>query len=426
MSSAHDTRTVLITIEEIPPRREDWRTYQQRVEERLEPVRHQAAQTAGLELAPLLAANALYGQATEEAVRRVRTGVLGPGVSLIEWGEELPGGQMHGAVREVGLGKGTSTASPCRFGLTGRDVLVAVLDSGIDAHHPFLEIAAAVSTCPEPAGVPGWHGTHCAGLIASRSPRYPGLAPGVRLLDVKVSRAGGWLHPAWLARGIDAALDAKADILSISVGINRLPTSANGHGWHCPNGRCLLCRAVDHAALLGALVVVAAGNEHLRVRGLRDRGVALPPAVELLCPGGARRALAVGALETWPAVRFWPHSSRGPCGSGRPQLAAPGVDLTSTVPSQKNGHTLDSLLHFGTGSGTSMAAAVTAGAAALVHERRRTAGLSLSPRSIHRELLARSLPLRSPEGTLSRRLDLSSLDRTGSLPQRGTCRISPT
>ncbi|HKI02906.1 MAG TPA: S8 family serine peptidase [Thermoanaerobaculia bacterium] len=411
MSGTGEARTILLAIEEIPPwPGESWRAYGHRVAQRLTPLRHRAEQAAGLELTPLLAANGFCGQATEEAILRIRAGVLGPEVSLIEWGEELPGGQMHSAVREVGLGRGAGVASPGHNYLTGRGVSVAVLDSGIDARHPWLAVEGAVSTCPEPAGVPGWHGTHCAGLIASRSPRYLGLAPGVRLLDVKVSRAGGWLHPAWFARGIDAALDLNADILSISLGFNRLPANvANGHGWNCADGRCLLCRAVDHAVLVGTLVVAAAGNEHLRVRGLRNRGVELQPAAELLCPASARRALAVGALETWPKVRLWPHSSWGRRGSDRPELLAPGVDLASTVPVREDGRVLDNFALFGTGTGTSAAAAVTAGAAALIRERRCAAGLSPSPRAIRRELLARCLPLLSPDGRPSRRLDLSSL-----------------
>ena len=409
MSCTGESRTILLAAEAIPPRRgEGWLAYRQRVAERLEPVRRHAARAAGLDLVPLFAANALSCDAPEAAVRSIRAGVLGPGVSLVQWGDELQGGQMLGAVREVGLDGGAGVLFPPVAGLTGRGVSVAVLDSGIDARHPCLEVAAAVSTCPEPTGVPGWHGTHCAGLIASRSTRYPGLAPDARLLDVKVSRAGGWLHPAWLARGIDAALDAEAHILSISVGINRLPASvAEGHGWECLGGRCLLCRAVDHAVLLGALVVAAAGNEHLVVRGLRDRGMPLPPAAELLCPGGARGALAVGALETWPAVRLWPHSSRG--GSGQPALAAPGVAIASTVPVREDGPVPSSLALFGTGAGTSVAAAITAGAAALIRQRRRASGLSLTPRSLRRELLARCHPPRFPDGIPVPRLDLSSL-----------------
>ena len=417
MYDTGDAQAILLAVEEVPPLRgESWSFYRLRVQESLEPVRDRAARALDLALAPLFAANALYGQATDEAIHQIRAGVLGPGVTLIEWGEGglLPGGHAFDNVSmfepEDADAAVSDAAVPGYGGSAGHGVTVAVLDSGIDACHPCLDVAAASSTCPEPAGVPGWHGTHCAGLIASRSMKYPGLAPGVRLLDIKVSRADGWLHPVGLARGIDAALDAKADILSISVGINRLPASlAGGHGWSCPDGGCLLCRAVNHAVLLGALVVAAAGNEHLRVRGLRARGVTLPPAAELLCPGGARRALAVSALETWPAVQLWPRSSRRPGKSNQPGLAAPGVGLTSTIPVPKTGREPDPLTLFGTGTGTSMAAAVTAGAAALICERRRAAGLSTSPHFVLGELFARCPPLLPPVGAPSRRLDVRTL-----------------
>jgi serine protease AprX len=411
MDITGDTRAILLAVDEVLPLRgESWSSYRLRVQEGLKPVRHRAARSLGVELAPLCASCALYGQATDDAIHQIRAGVLGPEVTLIEWGDGwVPGGNALGEISMLEPGD-TGATVPGHGGSTGRGVSVAVLDSGIDASHPCLDVAAAHSTCPEPAGVPGWHGTHCAGLIASSSAMYPGLAPGVRLLDIKVSRADGWLHPVGLARGIDAALDANADILSISVGINRLPANLGGNGWNCIDGSCLLCRAVNHAVLLGTLVVAAAGNEHLRVRSLRARGATLPAAAELLRPGGARRALAVSALETWPVVQLWPHSSRRLDRSMGPGLAAPGVELTSTVPVPKTGRELNPLTLFGTGTGTSMAAAVTAGAAALICERRRAAGLSTSPHSILKELLARCPPLLPPVSAPSRRLDVHSLD----------------
>src|SRR4028119_565316 len=263
MDVTDDTRAILLAVDEVSPLRgESWSSYRLRAEEGLEPVRRRAARSVGVELTPLCAAYALHGQATDDAIHQIRAGILGPGVTLIEWGEGLvPGGN---ALREISTLEpgGTGATVPGHGGSTGHGVSVAVLDSGIDASHPCLDVAAAYSTCPEPAGVPGWHGTHCAGLIASRSAKYPGLAPGVCLLDIKVSRADGWLHPVGLARGIDVALDANADILSISVGINRLPANFSGNGWNCIDGSCVLCRAVNHAVLLGTLVVTAAGNEH--------------------------------------------------------------------------------------------------------------------------------------------------------------------
>lgn len=313
---------------------------------------------------------------------------------------------MDDVVLEIGLADAFAASRE----LSGRGVTVAVLDSGIDARHPCLDVADAVSTCSEPRDVPGRHGTHCAGIIASRSREHPGVAPGVRLLDVKVASAGGLTSPGWLARGIDEALDRGADILSISFGLNRFPsTSPGGHGWICDDGRCVLCQAVDHAASCGALVVAAVGNGHLRARALRREGLDLPAGVELLCPGQAKGALAVGALDKAPfAERLYPPSSRGPAGHGspKPDLVAPGVDVVSTLP-------LPDLS--GYGSGTSVAAAVVSGALALLLERRRARGLPCSPAEIRYELLHQCVrPLDAalcPDGAGAGALDLSGLRR---------------
>lgn len=309
---------------------------------------------------------------------------------------------MEDVLLEIGLASVFQTPRE----LSGRGVTLAVLDSGIDASHPFLDVADAVSTCAEPRGVPGRHGTHCAGIIASRSIEHPGIAPDVRLLDIKVADAGGVTGPDWLIRGIDEALDRGADILSISVGLNRFPrTSPGGHGWVCEGGRCVLCQAVDHAAACGALVVAAVGNEHLHARGLAREGGDLPDDIELLCPGQARGALAVGTLDKAPfSGRLEPRSSRGRTGDGalKPDLVAPGVDVLSTVP-------MPARLGFGRGS--SVATAVVAGALALLVERRRALGLSCAPAEVRRELLQSCVrPLDA-----GRVLDLSRLTRGGSL-----------
>ena len=77
-------------------------------------------------------------------------------------------------------------------GVTGAGVTVAVLDTGIDVLHPFFAgaIVACVSTMggletPECVDTDG-HGTHVAGIVASRSAQYTGVAPGASLAAVRV------------------------------------------------------------------------------------------------------------------------------------------------------------------------------------------------------------------------------------------------
>jgi subtilisin family serine protease len=244
-------------------------------------------------------------------------------------------------------------------------------------------------------------------VIASRSSLCPGVAPGVRLLDVKVARANGSTSPGWLAKGVDAALNLRADVFSISFGLNHLPVRfPNGHGWMCPASQCILCRAVEHAVALGAIVVAAAGNEHLRFQALRKQGAELGGGVELLCPGRARAALTVGALRKEPRRRLYAQTSRDL--SGKPEVLAPGIEVTSTIPTDGGGTEVDPHTLFGIGSGTSVATAVVAGGAALVIESLRRAGQPCTPSVVRRALLGYCIDSGELDGTPV--LNLARLD----------------
>lgn len=340
---------------------------------------------------PLLAAGGLCGEATGAQLAEINRGALGAQLTVVKWKGSAANGTTARTVGDVG-----SFAATCRR--PGQRTRVAVLDTGIDAHHPFLDVAASLSTCPEPAARPGRHGTHCAGVIASRSAERPGVAPTAQLLSVKVARTSGWLEPSWLAMGIDAALDLDPHVVSISCGINRLPPSLpDGHGWNCSRSDCLLCRAVDCAVACGVVVVAAAGNLGLSGRRFSVGDEPRGRCNELLCPGQARGAITVGALNVgWP-VRRWGASSRGTTvvsGRSKPDILAPGVEVTSTVPTTDEEPGSHELGWFGAATGTSVATAAVAGAAALVIERYEAEGRSWSPQQVRRDLLERySRPL---------------------------------
>jgi serine protease AprX len=177
------------------------------------------------------------------------------------------------------------------------------------------------------------------------------------------------------------------------------------HQWECPDGHCLLCRAVDHAVACGAIVVAAAGNLHRRTAESR-------PPTELLCPAQARSALTVGAVESLSFPKLYNPSSRGPTAydQPKPNLVAPGGGVLSTVPAIP-GEQRDSAL-FKRESGTSVASAVVAGAVALLIEKRQREGKAWTPEEIHEELLSRyvrRLAGQPPEAVGG--LDLSALSQ---------------
>lgn len=368
---------------QLPDRRphagETWPEYRQRVGGELQLLN---AAVCADEATPLALAGALAVHLPPEQARAMA------GVDAFETVELDPvfvPTAMDDAVGDVGL----PSFRGRHAGLTGDGVRVAVLDSGIDTAHPFLRVHESVETCGESWLIPGRHGTHCAGSIASLDPVFPGIAPDVTLLNVKVLDASGRGPHTDVVKGMERALDLQADILSVSLAFNHLPTwSDRGHGWACADGRCPLCLAVDNTVSFGAFVCVAAGNEHARAEALRGIGHGGSFDTELGCPGQARGAFTVGALtkRTFLAADF---SSRGPTAYGlsKPDLAAPGVNVTSTapVPRLPDGSLTSQPQRgelFARMSGTSMATPIVAGAAALVVEMLRQQGSAVTPATI--------------------------------------------
>ena len=256
---------------------------------------------------------------------------------------------------------------------TGQGIRVAILDTGIDKNHPALagKVVDEVSTVPnEGVNVPGSHGTHCAGIVASQDSFRRGVAPDADLINVKVLTAWGSGQPDWVENGMTEAYQRGADVVSLSLGWSHIY-----HAWQCDDGRCPLCRAAQTLVDLGVVVVVAAGNEN-------DQAANSTPPVDtsLRCPGQCRDVITVGAVDNVKDLAYF--SSVGPpsyyegwtlnfhfwfCLNlhipipgepwwTKPDLCAPGVNITSTV--LNNGW--DSM------SGTSMAAPHVAGVAALV------------------------------------------------------------
>jgi subtilisin family serine protease len=241
------------------------------------------------------------------------------------------------------------------FGADGRDITVAILDSGIDKNHPALlgKVVDEISTSGEAVAIPGNHGTHVAGTVASNDPVHRGVAPMARLINIKVLTAAGFGAPANVIQGLEQAVRRGARVANLSLGWSEV-----FHGWVCNDADCILCQAADNASRLGVTVVVAAGNEG-------NAGAKPPFAIRH--PGAARRVITVGAVDK--AKVLAPFSSLGPS-SGRlspgsalrltkPDLSAPGVAIMSSVLGGG----------FAAFNGTSMASPHVAGLVALVLQR---------------------------------------------------------
>jgi len=220
--------------------------------------------------------------------------------------------------------------------LDGRGVTVAVVDTGIAPHR---DLGGRIRDGKDFTGTgshrdDNGHGTHVAGIVGARGESVRGVAPGASFLSVKVLDGQGSGSFEGVIDGIMWAVEQGADVLNLSLG-----------GGHRCGGGCPVCRSVTWASGQGAVVCVAAGNSGLG-----------RSTVE--CPGAARGILTVGAVTKNRKIAGF--SSRGPTADGRakPDVVAPGVNITSLSHLSGNGYVSK--------SGTSMAAPHVAGAAALL------------------------------------------------------------
>ncbi|WP_104820861.1 S8 family serine peptidase [Kitasatospora sp. MMS16-BH015] len=209
----------------------------------------------------------------------------------------------------------------------GDGVIVAVIDSGVEANHQDLSGSVLPGYDPDGEGLntnpTDPHGTGMAGLIVghghgSREGAL-GLAPGAKVLPIFKSSEG---HRDAVPEDIRWAVDHNAKVINISLASD--------------NQNAKLADAVSYAAQHDVLIVAGSGN---------DGGHVLSPANE---PG----VLAVGAVDKTNAI--WNKSSYGP----EIMLTAPGVDIVSTGPCDGGQYCI--------GDGTSNATAYVSAAAALV------------------------------------------------------------
>jgi len=213
---------------------------------------------------------------------------------------------------------------------TGGPIVVAVLDSGVDAEHPDLagKVLPGYNALNSSANTrdDNGHGTAVAGLIAANTDNNAGIAGlcwECRLLPVKVVDARGVGNDASLAIGIFWATENGARVINMSLG---------GEG----DSR-LLREAVDYAAGRGVVLVAASGNE-------RQAGNLVT------YPAAYPNVIAVGATGNDDSVTGFSNTG------DYLDLAAPGVGLWTTLPGGR----------YGPPNGTSFSSPYVAAAAALV------------------------------------------------------------
>lgn len=245
-------------------------------------------------------------------------------------------------------------------GLSG--VLVAVVDSGVDADHPDLRnrIAYARSFVGGSATTDTQgHGTFVSGLIAAELNNVEGIA-GIafpaQLVVAKVVRPDGTVSLEAEARAIRWAVDQGARVINLSFGGVRDPFRRR-RDTYSP----LEASAIEYAVRKGAVVVAAVGNG--------DQAPAMP-WLYAGYPAALPHVIGVSAVAKDGSVPLF--SNRDAVYN---DLAAPGTEIVSTLPetmtSQRStcleqGYSPCGPLEYRRAEGTSFAAPQVAAAAALL------------------------------------------------------------
>ncbi|MFG2644944.1 S8 family serine peptidase [Streptomyces sp. NPDC048370] len=265
---------------------------------------------------------------------------LGAGVEKL-WLDGRVKASLKESVPLIGAGEAWAA------GYNGKGVKVAVLDTGIDVNHPDLAglIDGTASFVPgEGITDVNGHGTHVAGTIvgsgAASGGDEKGVAPGADLYVGKVlGGPEGSGQDSWVMAGMQWAAESGADVVNMSLG-DSYPT----------DGSDPMSQTVDAlSAQYGTLFVIAAGNSG-------------PESIS--APGAAASALTVAATDKQDRLASF--SSTGPLahsGGMKPDIAAPGVDITAARSQEMTGGG-EGL--YRTISGTSMATPHVAGAAAIL------------------------------------------------------------
>ncbi|AEV88976.1 peptidase S8/S53 subtilisin kexin sedolisin [Actinoplanes sp. SE50/110] len=219
----------------------------------------------------------------------------------------------------------------------GSGVTVAVIDSGVDAHHPDLDgqvLPGLDLVNPKDDGDtdPVGHGTTVSGIIAGRSDDNTGvvgIAPKAKILPVRVlDEANRYDDALIVAKGLRWAVDHGARVVNLSLG-----GSANSPA---------LAAALDYAFAKDVVVVACTGN----VSATSSAHSVWYPARE---PG----VLAVAGMER-NGTDLWSGSITGP----ETVVTAPATELVGARPGG-----------YWRVQGTSFAAPMVAGTAALIRSR---------------------------------------------------------
>ena len=408
-------------------------------------------------------ANAITCDAAREVIESM---AIHPDVLAIGYNKEvqIADGYVAGAVGHAPVSVSSHSTTPhvlqvnaddvWTLGYTGKNVVVAILDSGTNPNHYDLKdhlwsgYADADGDGEKDDVVNGWnfignnsditddygHGTHCAGIVCGDGTvgNITGVAPDATLMTVKIVNRTGGGTPAQMVAGVEFAIENGADVLSLSLGFKKSQISETDI--------LLLRRTFENVLLLGVPVCAAAGNDgnSFGAPDNVDYPAACPPPYlhpdQLVNAGGLTSVICVGSVNasdeyvssssqgpvTWQGTAFddYPYDAER-IGLIRPDIVAPG-DLVYSLKHDENNK-------YKYMSGTSQATPCVAGVIALMLEK----NPSLTPTQICEtiETTAKKLTAEKSNLTGSGRIDalaaINAIDALGATPYIRVLACSP-
>lgn len=246
-----------------------------------------------------------------------------------------------------------------------KNLIVAVVDTGIDGTHPYLEgrVGGGWDFVNNKEIAPGTnsddegHGTHVAGIIGADGD-LKGVAPGAQFMPVKVLDSGGGGDDNTVSKGVDYAVDNGARVINLSLG-GRMDAFGK------PDSKT--CKSITRAFKKGVGVIVAAGNSG-------SSGDALSNLSK--CEG----SFNVGAVDEQLRRSYFSNFDSSV------NIVAPGSNILSTVASGDR-------LPYASWSGTSMATPFVTGAYLL----KLSHGVESSPAQIYKTLMQSAIDI-GPKG----------------------------
>jgi len=286
--------------------------------------------------------------------------------------------------------------------LTGSGQTVAVIDSGIAYDHIAFEGDFGASSQvvggwdfttendadPYDDGPTGFHGTHVAGILASRDANHLGVAPNVDLVALRVFDDYGQSDFRWIESALQWVHDHQHDFEHPITTVN-LSVGIGADGVLSDEEKIL----DDELAMLeqdGIFVAIAAGN-----------GFNVTPTPGVSYPASSGYGFPVGSTDPHGQLSEFSRRDDG-------VLVAPGERINSATTDfifDFNGKS-DDWMEF---SGTSQATPIVAGAAVLVREAFQRAGQSnVTPDQIYDVLAKTASAIKADSGETLYRMNLQA------------------